>query len=330
LKSLLLKNIGDSTPKEGIRLNRRMIVFLICIATSAFFWLILSLSKTYTLQLNYPVNYENFPLDKVVANPLPKQVMLTVNTNGFNYLIYLVTRSRKTLSINVKQLRSLYKKNHYYILTNSGIDTISSQFSEEMKIIKIDPDTIFLNFNKKINKKVPVIVNFKIDYFNNYQPSDSMVLTPAFVTISGVKEVIDKVNSVETKPIVLKKVKDNISLQVDILQTHELKLLEVIPASVKVELKISKYTEGSIELPIEFKNVPAGVSIKTFPDKVTIKYTVALENYDKVNAIDFKAIVDYVNISKGSNKLKVELKKTPAEIHAPKISPEKVEFIIRK
>ncbi len=330
MKSPLLKNTGDSTPKKGIRLNRRMIVFIICLIVSSFFWLVQSLAKNYTLQLNFPVNYVNFPADKVVANPLPKRADVTVNTSGFNYLFYLISKNKKTILLDVKHIKSLHKKNHYYILPNSGIETISSQFNEEMKILKINPDTIFLNFNKKVNKKVPVIVNFKIDYYNNYQPSDSLVLTPPFITISGAKEFVDKVNSVETKPIVLKKVKNNISLQVAILQTNETKLLELVPAFVKVELKVTKHTEGSIELPVEFKNVPASMSIKTFPDKVNVKYNVALEDYEKIKVSDFRAVVDYSKATKGNNKLKVELIKVAAEVHSPKISPEKVEFIIRK
>jgi len=330
LKSPLLKNIGDSTPKEGIRLNRRMVVFFICVAVSSFFWLIQSLAKNYKLQLSYPVNYVNFPADKVVANPLPKRVDVTVNTNGFNYLIYLITSKKKAVSLDVKHLKPLQKKNHYYVLPNSGIENVSSQFNDEIKILKIDPDTIFLNFNKKISKKVPVIVNFKIDYFNNYQPSDSLVLTPAFITISGAKEFIDKVSSVETKPIVLQKVKNNISMQVDILRTDELKLLELAPSSVRIELKVTKHTEGSIELPIEFINIPSHMSIKTFPDRVTVRYNIALEDYEKIKTTDFKAVVDYSEVTKEKNKLKVKLLKVPAKITAPKINPEKVEFIIRK
>ena len=330
MKSPLLKNRTDSTPAAGIRLNGRMIVFLICLAVSSFCWLAQSLAKDYLLQLNYPVNYENFPADKVVANPLPKSITITVNTSGFNYLLYLITNRKKTVLLDVKHLKSLHKKNNYYLPLNSGIDDISSQFDEEVKIVKIYPETIFLNFNKKLSKKVPVIVNFKIDYYNNYQPSDSLLLTPAFITISGAKELIDKVNNVETKPIVLKNVKSNISMQVDILQTNDLKLLELAPAYVTVNLKVSKYTEGSIELPVEFKNVPAGISIKTFPANVTVKYNVALENYEKIKPSDFRAIVNFSNSSKESNKLKVELIKVPVEINSLKVSPEKVEFIIRK
>lgn len=119
-------------------------------------------------------------------------------------------------------------------------------------------------------------------------------------------------------------------MQVDILRTDELKLLELAPSSVRVELKVTKHTEGSIELPIEFINIPSHMSIKTFPDRVTVRYNIALEDYEKIKPTDFKAVVDYSEATKEKNKLKVKLVKIPAKINSPKISPEKVEFIIRK
>ena len=95
-------------------------------------------------------------------------------------------------------------------------------------------------------------------------------------------------------------------------------------------MNVTKYTEASIELPLVYENVPAGYGIKTFPDKVTVKYNVALKNYEKINPANFTAVIDYNEIKSGVNKLKVILTKYPNEINSPKIIPAKVEFIIRK
>ena len=107
-------------------------------------------------------------------------------------------------------------------------------------------------------------------------------------------------------------------------------MLEVSSESIKAQLHVTKFTEAEIELPIEFENLPKRYSIKTFPDKVTIKYNVSLENYEKIKPADFRAVVDYSKVSKGSKKLKVELKKSAAAISSTKRNPEKVVCIIRK
>ena len=39
-------------------------------------------------------------------------------------------------------------------------------------------------------------------------------------------------------------------------------------------------------------NVETGYSLKTFPDKITVRYQVALSKYNDVNAGQFDAVVD--------------------------------------
>mgnify|MGYP001549873219 CR=1 FL=1 len=330
MKSPLFKNVREITPKEGIRLNRRVVVFLICLMVSAFLWVVQTLSQNYAVEIYFPVEYHNLPKDKVVANPLPQNIQASVKISGFNYLIYKIFHRNKIVFIDAKRLKKSHERNNYYILPNSKIETISNQFNEDIEILKIEPDTIFFNFNKKISKQVRVKTNIAISYEENYQPTDSLTLSPKTITISGAKEIVEKIKFVETKPIVLKNVKNDVSLTLSILSSPQLKLVEITPDIVKATMHVTKFTEAVIELPLDFVNVPKRYSIKTFPDKINVKYNVSLENYEKIKPSDFIAVVDYSKVSKGSNKLKVELKKFPKEIHSLKISPQKVEFIIRK
>jgi len=76
--------------------------------------------------------------------------------------------------------------------------------------------------------------------------------------------------------------------------------------------------------------LPAGYGLKTFPDKVSVKYNVAFNDYGKINALQFRAVVDYEKIEPGNNNLKVHLVKYPLEVRSIKLNPEKVEYIIRK
>jgi YbbR domain-containing protein len=329
MKIPFFKNSSNTPEKEGIRLNRRVVTFLFCLLVSAFFWLTMSLSKDYTITLNFPVSYINLPSDKVISNNLPETINIDVKSNGFNLLIYKLKRKKETVLIDVKDSKSLRIKNHNYLLTNSRIDKVTSQF-DDIKVVKIYPDTIFLNFSKKITKTVPVKANLKLDFDKLYQQTDSVKLTPAFIKISGSADLIDKIKYVETEPVYLKNITDSLSLKINILNTPALKLIDLSQSSVQATVNVTKFTEATIELPIEVENLPSGYVLKLFPDKVSIKYNVAFENYEKINALQFRVVVDYLKIEPGSNKLKVQLMKYPSEIRSVKMNPEKVEYIIRK
>lgn len=321
---------GVTSEKEGIRLNKRVVTFLFCLLVSTFFWVMMSLSKEYTIELNFPVSYINIPSHKVITNTLPETIDIEIKSSGFNLLIYKFKRNKETLLIDIKDAKALAIKNNYYLLTNLRIDKITSQFNNDIKVIKIYPDTILFNFNKKITKKVPVKSNLKINFDNVNQHCDAIKLSPEFIFISGSANLIERINYVETEPKILNSVEDSLTIKLNILKTPGLALMELSQLSVQAKVKVTKYTEANIELPIEIENLPAGYGLKLFPDKVSIKYNVAFQNYEKINALQFHAVVDYLKIEPGSNKLKIQLLKFPEEIKSVKMNPEKVEYIIRK
>lgn len=316
--------------KEGIRLNRRVFTFLVCLLVSMFFWLMMSLSKEYSITVSFPVNYVNLPTDKIVSNQLPETIDIEIISSGFNLLLYKIRQQRETVLLDMKDARQYISRNHYYLLCNSRIDKITAQFNNDIKVAKINPDTIFLNFNKKVSKRVPVIASINIDFDSQYQLSDSIKVTPSFIDISGAADVLDKINSVETIPVNLKKVSSSLSLKLGLLKTAALKQVEFSESEVHAEVNVKKYTEASLELPIEVSNLPHGYSLKTFPDKVTVKYNVAFDDYATINPLQFTASVDYMKIEQGSNKLKVVLEKYPSNIRSVKLIIDKVEYIIRK
>ena len=290
----------------------------------------MSLSKEYNIIVNFPVKYINLPVDKVIANQLPQSIDIDIKSSGFNLLMYKLKQHREIVLIDINDSRSLPFKNHYYLFTGSGIDKITAQFGNEIKILKIEPDSIFLNFNKKVTRIVPVKANLHINFDNHYQQTDSLILTPASIAISGAAEVIDKIDHVETVPVYLKKITKSVSMDLSISKTPELKLVDLSQPIVHAVVNVKKYTEASIELPIEIVNLPPDYSLKIFPDKVSVKYNVAFDDYEKINSLQFSAVVDYSKIEQGNNKLKIQMVKYPSAIRSIKLSTEKVEYIIRK
>ena len=208
-----MSKIKNTSGDEGIRLNKRVITFLFCLLISVFFWLLMTLSKQYIISVNFPVQYINFPIDKVIANHLPETIDIQIESKGFNLFWYKLKHKNETIFVDINDVNPLAIKNHYYLLSNSRVDKIKAQFSNNIKIVKVYPDTIFLNFNKKITKRVPVKPNVTITFQNQYQQRDSMILTPSFIDISGASDVVDKINFVETIPIVLKNITNSVSVK---------------------------------------------------------------------------------------------------------------------
>ncbi len=324
----MVKDRQDTTFKEPIRLNRRVITFLVCVLVSVFFWLMMMLSKEYNIIVSYPVEYVNTPKDRVISNLLPKEIDIEIRAKGFFLLAYKFKKAQ-TVYVDLEDSRPMATKNYYYLLTNSRINKMTEQFSTRIKVQRIMPDTIFLNFNRKVSKQVPVkaIINLTID--SQYQQSDSIRLIPDHIQVSGAADVLEKINFVETVPVTIKSLNESRTVVLDIAKSQN-GYMETNFSQVKAQINLKKYTEASVELTIEAINLPNGYTLKSFPDKVLVKYDVAFDNYQNINASQFRAVIDYKKVEPNSNKLKIVLEKSPSGIRSIRLNPEKVEFIIKK
>jgi YbbR domain-containing protein len=316
--------------RKGIHLNRRVITFLICLLISVFFWSLMTLAKEYSITVRFPVNYVNLPADKVVSNDLPETVDIEIKAKGFNLLAYKFRQRHDIIDIDVNDAKPLSNKNVYYLLSNSRIDKITSQFNSDIHVLKVNPDTMFINFNKKVSKLVPVKYNLSLLFNKQYNLTDSISIQPQYITVAAEAEVINKIDFVETQPITLKNISNSMVIPLPIIKAPEFKHVEFSSMNVKATINVTKYTETSLDLPVEIENLPAGYAFKAFPDKVGVKFNVAFKNYEKITPADFRVIVDYKKIDQESNKLKVQLVKLPAGIRNVKLVTEKVEYIISK
>lgn len=329
MKSIFSKS-NKANLKDGNRLNRRAITFLFCLLISVFIWLLMSLSKEYSISVSFPVKYINLPTDKLIANHLPEDIDIEIRSSGFNLLMYKIKQHRETVLIDINDAKATTTKNNYYINCNERLDKITGQFSSAIKVDRVNPDTVFINYNKKMTKQVFVKANLLIDFEEQYQQTDSILIEPNIIDVSGTAEDLAKISFVETVPMNLKNVNKNLSLKLDLLKSPVSKQIEFSQTTVQVKVNITKFTEGMLELPILVENLPPGLNLKTFPDKVSVKYQVAYTDYGKINSADFKVVVDYSKIEPGSNKLKVQLVKSPVNVRSVKLNNEKVEYIIRK
>jgi hypothetical protein len=76
--------------------------------------------------------------------------------------------------------------------------------------------------------------------------------------------------------------------------------------------------------------VPNGMQLKTFPDKVTITVTIGLQGYENLKASQFNAFADYQKIQANKSKIPLDIKTTLDNVKITKVSPEKVEFLLKK
>jgi hypothetical protein len=332
MKTGLLKILRGWKENNRSGLNRRLSVFLICVLISAIFWFLTALSKNYTSLINFPVVYINMPEDKVLTRKMPNHLSLELNARGFSLLAYHLRFFRDSVYVDVSNLNLVRLNGNYYegkIPTVTKINKIAAQFSSEIKLQRVYPDTLYFSFGNKTSKEVPIKLNYSITFEKQFRLYDRIIFSPASISIEGLETLIDSIQVIETDSVIFENLNQSLSIDVPIMIPEKYSSLSFSQQIINVTIPVEKYTEASVEIPIEVANLPEELSIKLFPETVTLTYIVGFSDFSKVNNQLFSARVDFSKRD-NTNRLSVELIQFPEFIQPLKHSPTKVEYIIRK
>jgi len=324
--------ISTTTGREKVKINKQLLIYLFFLVVSLIFWYLNALSKDYTTDIYYAVNYEDFPKGKILINELPAKIGLKVKGFGFTILRCVLAGYVKPLSLSLNQypIEVLTRNNNtqYFLLTKYARDYIATQITNELQLLDVKPDTLFLNLTDVLEKKVPVKLKLNLHFEKQYMQGHEL-LKPDSVLISGPNSIIDTMSYVETRELKKKKVNDTIIQSLEILKINK---ITCQPNKITAIIPVIKYTEITFSIPIEADNVPDSLYLRTFPSNISLSCWVGLSDYDKMSPFLFRAVVDYntINNNQQHSKLKINLIKIPANVNNITFYPKSAEYLIEK
>jgi hypothetical protein len=311
--------------------QRRLLTFLFFLVISAAFWFVRSLGEEYEEELSYPVQYENFPENKVLIGTVPDKLHLRVMARGFTLL-----RSKLNLSlVPLKFDVSSYALNStgsdtFYVITETVRDVLSAELPQ-LKILDIYPDTLIFSFTDIELKKVPVkpVLAMHDDFFQKqYMQNGSILVTPDSVIISGPGNILKYIVYAPTIPITQTNLSDTVILQSK-LQTFE--RVTFSSDRVQVTIPVDRFTEIDESLAVLPVNVPDSLDMIAIPGQVTITYNICLSNYNRMVKNPPVPKIDYDAIRDGRvTRLTVFLSDTPKIISNVRFNPKETEFLVTR
>ncbi len=310
--------------KFSLKSNNVKIFSFFLIFTS-FLWLFIQFSKNYTQDVEVDITYTNIPVDKILNDTSDQTLRLRLNGNGFRLITH--KWSRPSLQFDIAKAQSLNTKDYFFYIDRES-QLLKEKLNFTGEILSIQKDTLRIQLDVNLEKKIPIRLNKNIKYAQGYGSDKGVELSPDSIRISGPERIVDNIQYMTTKPLHLD------GLNTDYTATLALEIdtfpetLKITPDNIEARIVVSKFTEGSQEIPITLINVPEGKEIKIFPKVVKIVYRVGLDKYKEINQRDFKVIADYNKVSSDSSYLIVELVDIPTSIHDVRLQDKQVQFVI--
>jgi YbbR domain-containing protein len=308
--------------------NKRLNVFGLFFLLAFLILVVTKLSETYVETVPFRVTYKNLPETSIITTDSIPKVNVTLSTHGFNLLSYYF--QDKTYQLDFENNTSINGSNYVW-LAEKGTYALKEQLGNSVKIVSVKPDTLLLPFGTLSAKKVPVILNVKLNFAPGYDTLERLKAFPDSVKIIGAAQEISKIDAVETKPLVINDVRTHVDAIVDLEFSNPSEHLKLSEKNIRVKAEVEKFTEGTFEVPVAILNLPEGLEINYFPKYIKVAYYLSLKDYKSTEPSDFKIECNYNDVLKtGASFFTPELVVSSNKVKSARMKQNKVEYIIVK
>ena len=303
-------------------LNKEFLIFLFFLALSGVFWLMMTLNETMEREFKIPVRLTGVPRNAVMTGELADTVRVTIKDKGFT----LVTYDFRPLTFRF----SSYADED----TGEGVVPVAdvqkqvlSQMYGSSKLLQLKPGKFDFYFTYGSSKKVPVVFRGKITTHKSYYLAHTEFY-PSMVTVYANKQQLDQLQAVEIEPFNYRNLQDTIRQMVKIKKIRGIK---IVPPMVRISVYPDVLTEESVEVPVTAINMPPGMVLRTFPSKVTVRFTIGASLFRTIKPSLFKVVVDYEELAANpSDKCTLQLRSVPRSVSKASLEMDRVDYLLEQ
>src|SRR5690606_20667711 len=255
--------------------RRKINIFLRCLIISFLAWLLIAVSNQYTFTIKAGIQYVNLPENRAFHPLQSDTVNIKIKMSGWHVLMSKLNADTANIQVDLSGLNT-----RNFIVFSNQIGFINKQFPNEKRVIAVSPDTLFFDFSRQIQKKVPIRVPTAISFKKQFSIIGDTRTNPSMVTITGPTEDIRNIEYLETDTIRGEQVFTDIRT-IARINTRNKANITIYPRMTEVVIPVGELTEKIIEVPIKTINASRYTSVRIIPSKVMLTVMASLKDYAK-------------------------------------------------
>jgi hypothetical protein len=306
--------------KQNIK-KRNYKAFIFILFFTMLIWLFVQMSKSYDDSISLSITLKEVPENIIIENPV-HSLEVDIQQTGFKILSMSLFNS--SMDINFNQLDSL--NNRFIYVTEKHRKEISKSLNLKPRDIQMSMDSLVYKHFRLATKTLKVKPNFKVDFAIGYDSTATFSFEPRFVKVSGNDSILNTIEHIYTKPKDFKKVSDTLQGSIGI-QTIDSVSINYFDTEVDYFIPVSKFTEGSFEIPIEVSQTGTNQDIVIFPKTVNVNFKTSLANFERIDESGFKVVAKYIP---SEDFMILELVEQPKWVKNITLDSFKVDYLIKK
>ncbi len=307
-------------------LNKEFLIFLFFLLLSGTFWLMMALNETYEKEFSIPVRLVGVPKNAVMTGDVADTVKVMVRDKGFTLVTYQYGKWFRPLSFKFSSYAD-EDQGHGVIPNTDAVRQVQAQLYGSTKLLSVKPDKLDFYFTYGSSKQVPVKFKGRITTSKTYYLAHTEFM-PSTVTVYANKKQLDELKYVEIEPFVYRNLQDTIHQNVRLQKVRGVK---VVPNSVRLSVYPDVLTEETVEVPVTAINMPEGMVLRTFPGRVTVRFTIGASLFRTIQPEQFRVVVDYEDlVAHPSDKCVLQLRSVPRTVSKARLDVAKVDYLLEQ
>ncbi len=307
-------------------MNKEFLIFLFFLLLSGTFWLMMALNETYEKEFDIPVRLVGVPKNAVMTGDPPDTVHVVIRDKGFTLVTYEYGKSFRPLIFKFASYAD-EDQGHGVIPNADVVRLVQPQLYGSSKLLSVKPDKLDFYFTYGASKQVPVKFRGRITTSKTYYLAHTEFM-PGMVTVYANKKQLDQLRYVEIEPFNYRNLQDTIHQNV---RLQKIRGVKMVPNTVRLSVYPDVLTEESVDVPVSAINMPAGMVLRTFPSRVTVRFTVGASLFRTISPDQFKVVVDYDELTANpSDKCTLQLRSVPRTVSKAKLEIDKVDYLLEQ
>ena len=303
--------------------TRKFNVFVFFVLLALIYSMISKLTSNYTKTIVFVVKPVDVPSDQVVLDQSIDSIRLELEGYGYNLAKYYIDQPIIEISLNdLNKVKSKYQ----WTKQRNFLD-LQSKFNKSVRLVSSSVDQIEFIIEQYESKKVPVELKLELDYKSGFDSFNEYKLSKDSIMITGPNSLIDTINMIQTHKLVLNQIDSEINTKIRI-KPSENKNITHSDTELDFQLKVEKFTEESIKVPVTIVNIDDNMKINYYPKVVSVLYRVSIREYKSVNPMDFRVECDLNTINRDNSVLISSITKKPNNVRKCRIENNQIQYVI--
>tara|TARA_B100000809_G_scaffold93324_1_gene91949 strand:+ start:110 stop:973 length:864 start_codon:yes stop_codon:yes gene_type:complete len=281
------------------------------------------LTSNYTKTIVFVVKPVDVPSDQVVLDQSIDSIRLELEGYGYNLAKYYI--DQPIIEISLNDLNKV--KSKYQWTKQRNFSDLQSKFNKSVRLVSSSVDQIEFIIEQYESKKVPVELKLELDYKSGFDSFNEYKLSKDSIMITGPNSLIDTINMIQTHKLVLNQIDSEINTKIRIKPSENNNITHS-DTELDFQLKVEKFTEESIKVPVTIVNIDDNMKINYYPKVVSVLYRVSIREYKSVNPMDFRVECDLNTINRDNSVLISSITKKPNNVRKCRIENNQIQYVI--